>query len=135
MSCTRTSGCWPSLTFTQFGPDTCKSCPRSTIRIFDDMPGAICALIVRLGQQLAVAMKQIYGVPRVAFLFSGGDIAHAHAHVVPMHEETDITSRRYIAEDVVTFRSTPRASDTDLAPRAIELREAFASSVRTKRAR
>jgi hypothetical protein len=46
-------------------------------------------------------MKALYGVPRVAFLFTGGD--HAHAHVVPMHEKTDITSQRYIAEEKLTF--------------------------------
>ena len=34
----------------------------------------------------------------VAFLFTGGDVAHAHAHVVPMHEKTGITSRRCFAE-------------------------------------
>ena len=33
---------------------------------------------------------------RVAFLFTGGDVAHVHAHVVPMQEKTDITSARYI---------------------------------------
>ena len=45
---------------------------------------------------------------RVAFLFTGGDVPHAHAHVVPMVAGTDITSRRYIAEEDLTFQSTPR---------------------------
>ena len=67
-------------------------------------------------------MKALYGVPRVAFLFSGGDHAHAHAHVVPMHEKTDITSRRYIAEESLTFRGVPRASFEELAATAAQLR-------------
>ena len=41
-------------------------------------------------------MKEVYQVERVAFLFTGGDVPHVHAHVVPMHEKTDITSARYI---------------------------------------
>jgi histidine triad (HIT) family protein len=41
-------------------------------------------------------MKEVYGVERVAFLFTGGDVAHVHAHVVPMHHKTDVTSARYI---------------------------------------
>ena len=65
-------------------------------------------------------------MPRGAFLFTGGDIAHVHAHVVPMYEKTDITSRRYIVEDTVTFRAMPPASDGELAQTAAQLRRALA---------
>jgi histidine triad (HIT) family protein len=67
-------------------------------------------------------MKALYSLPRVAFLFSGGDHAHAHAHVVPMHEKTDITSRRYIAEETLTFRGLARAPSEELAATAARLR-------------
>jgi histidine triad (HIT) family protein len=66
-------------------------------------------------------MKNIYRVPRVAFLFTGGDIAHAHAHVVPMHEVTDITSRRYIVENQLTFCPPPCASPEELRGEAQKL--------------
>jgi histidine triad (HIT) family protein len=91
---------------------------------FDDTPFDIVSSIVIVGQKLASAMKRVYRVPRVAFLFTGGDIPHVHAHVVPMHHETDITSGRYIVEKTVTFRSAPRVSDVDLARCASELRQA-----------
>ena len=68
------------------------------------------------------ALKALYGVPRVAFLFSGGDHAHAHAHVIPMHQKTDITSRRYIAEETLTFRGVARAPFEELAAIAAQLR-------------
>jgi histidine triad (HIT) family protein len=71
-------------------------------------------------------MKRTLRVPRVAFLFTGGDIAHVHAHAVPIHEETDITSRRYIVEENVTFRSLPSPSDRELARTAADLRHALA---------
>jgi histidine triad (HIT) family protein len=63
---------------------------------FDDLSGADAARILDLGQRLARRLKAVYGVPRVAFLFTGGDIAHVHAHVVPLHDMTDITSARYL---------------------------------------
>jgi histidine triad (HIT) family protein len=38
-----------------------------------------------------------------------------------MHVNTDITSRRYIAEEQLTFRSTPRVPDSELAETATHL--------------
>jgi histidine triad (HIT) family protein len=100
--------------------------PRQHFAYFDDAPAELLAGIVTVGQQLARAMKQTLRVPRVAFLFTGGDIAHVHAHAVPIHEETDITSRRYIIEDNVTFRGLPSPSDRELARTAADLRRALA---------
>ena len=93
---------------------------------FDATPAEVVSSIVLLGQKLAVAMKRLYPVPRVAFLFTGGDIAHVHAHVVPMWEGTDITSRRYILEDQVTLRAPPCPPETELIATAAELRLALA---------
>jgi histidine triad (HIT) family protein len=94
---------------------------------FDDAPAEVVSSIVLLGQKLAAAMKRLYRVPRVAFLFTGGDIAHVHAHVVPMLEKTDITSRRYIAEERLTFRSLPCPPETELVATAAALRNALAT--------
>jgi histidine triad (HIT) family protein len=100
--------------------------PKQHFPTFDETPPDLVAAIVLVGQRCARAMKRLYGVPRVAFLFSGGDIAHVHAHVVPMHEKTDITSRRYIVENTLTFRAMPPASDNELAQVTAELRRALA---------
>jgi histidine triad (HIT) family protein len=43
-----------------------------------------------------------------------------------MLEKTDITSRRYIIEDAVTFRAMPYASEVELASSAEALRTALA---------
>lgn len=96
--------------------------PREHFAYFDELPGPLAGRIVEAGQGFAKALKAIYGVERVAFLFTGGDIPHAHAHVVPMHEKTDITSRRYIAERELTFRPAARASEAELAGVAERLR-------------
>jgi histidine triad (HIT) family protein len=100
--------------------------PRVHVPYFDDLPADLVAATVEAGQRLARVLKRIRGVRRVAFCFTGNDIAHAHAHVVPLHASTDITSRRYIAEEHVTFRPTPRAPEDDLAAVAARLRAELA---------
>lgn len=88
--------------------------PRRHWPYFEDLPETTASRIIHVGQRLSVAMKNIYGVPRVAFAFTGGDHPHAHAHVIPMHEKTDLT-----------FRSTPKASAADLAKSTAALRRAL----------
>ncbi|CAD5107793.1 HIT family protein [Zestomonas carbonaria] len=100
--------------------------PREHFAYYDDLPGEIAAEIMSVGQRLAPILRRRFDVRRVAFLFTGGDIPHAHAHVVPMVAHTDITSRRYIVEDNLTFRDTPRVPDAELAATARMLRESLA---------
>ncbi len=88
--------------------------PRQHYPFFDDMPPELAAEVVAMGQKIARAQKALYGVARAGFLFTGVDVPHVHAHVVPMHETTDLTSRRYIAEENLTFRPTPRATPEEL---------------------
>src|SRR5690606_12143104 len=61
--------------------------PRDHYAYFDDLPPDLAADVLQLGQRLAKAMKRAYGVERAGFLFTGTDVAHVHAHVVPMHEK------------------------------------------------
>lgn len=99
--------------------------PRDHYPTFDDLTAELASRIVVLGQRFARILKARNGVSRAAFLFTGGDIAHAHAHVLPMIAPTDITSRRYIAEEAITFRPIPRPSEEELGRVAFTLREAL----------
>ncbi len=99
--------------------------PKRHFDYFENAPADIAASIVSLGQRLALVMKQIYRVPQVGFLFAGSDIPHVHAHVIPMHEKTDLTSRHYIVERKLTFRETPRASGDELSGTAALLAAAL----------
>jgi histidine triad (HIT) family protein len=92
---------------------------------FEAMPEDLAAHILALGQKLARAAKKIYGVARVGFMFTGTDVAHAHAHVVPMVEGTDLTSRRYIAEENLTFRQPEMVPAADLQKVADKMRAAL----------
>ena len=99
--------------------------PRAHFDCFDELPPALATEILLLGQRLAAVQKAAYGVRRVGFLFTGGDIPHVHAHLVPLVQGSDITSRRYIAEEQITFRDTPRVPDAELAETADSLRRAL----------
>lgn len=100
--------------------------PREHFPYFEDLPLEVATEILAVGQRLARVLKQRYDVPRVAFLFTGGDIAHAHAHVVPMVSPTDITSTQYIVERPLSFQATPRASAAELHEVGEALRTALA---------
>jgi histidine triad (HIT) family protein len=101
--------------------------PKRHFSYFEDTPADIAASMLALGQRLARVMKEVYRVAQVGFLFAGSDIPHVHAHVVPMHEKTDLTSRHYIAERKLTFRETARASDDELRATAAQLAGALRS--------
>ncbi len=96
--------------------------PRQHTDYFESLPPDVAAEIMLLGQKMATAMKAHYGVERVGFFFTGTDIAHVHAHVVPMHTAGDITSTQYIAEQNLTIRPAARATASELAEAAAALR-------------
>ena len=104
--------------------------PREHFAYFDSLPPSVAQEIFAVGQHLAPILRERSGAQRVAFLFTGTDIAHAHAHVLPLVEATDITSRQYIADEQLTFRSAPRAPDSELVATAAALKAALASSGR-----
>jgi histidine triad (HIT) family protein len=99
--------------------------PKQHYDYYEELPPELAAKIVALGQKLGRAAKKLYGVQRVGFMFTGTDVAHAHAHVVPMVEPTDITSRRYIAEESVTIRPLEQAAPDELNKVAARLKAAI----------
>ena len=96
--------------------------PRAHFTCFDDLPPRLAGQIMRLGQVLARALKAEYGVARVGFVFTGNDIAHAHAHLVPLVASDDITSRRYFANATVDYVGRPREPISQLYATADALR-------------
>jgi len=95
--------------------------PKAHHDYYDDLPPELASAIVHLGQRLGKEMKSLYGVERVGFLFTGTDVAHVHAHVVPMHTKTDITAPIYVEQQDLTFRLAPRADDEELRQTMAEL--------------
>ena len=57
--------------------------PRKHFPYFDDLPAPLAGRIVEVGQGIARAPKAIYGVERVAFLFTGGKPRRGVLALVP----------------------------------------------------
>ena len=102
--------------------------PNDHYPYFDDLPEHLAAHVMATGQRLARALKQWSGQERVAFLFTGGDVPHAHAHCLPMHQKTDITSTRYIAQGDLTFVAPDPVEDAQLADTAAAIRKVLAEA-------
>lgn len=99
--------------------------PTAHIEFFENIPEDIACEIMLLGQKLAVALKRVFGVERVAFQYSGGDVAHAHAHLIPLVEKHDVTSRRYIEQEGITFKPMPNPGNNELRTVAKQIADAL----------
>lgn len=100
--------------------------PRAHHRYYDDVPADVLAEIMTVGQRLAPILRERHGVQRVGCFFTGVDVDHAHAHVFPMTEPTDLTSPAYIVERPLTFRRAPMATPESLDDEAAALTAALA---------
>jgi histidine triad (HIT) family protein len=78
--------------------------PREHYVYFDTLPPELACSIVQLGQRVARAQTAIQ---RAARRLSVHGRPHVHAHVVPLIASDDITSRRYIREEHVTYQDAP----------------------------
>ncbi|PVH30201.1 HIT family protein [Pararhodobacter oceanensis] len=92
--------------------------PKSHYPWFEDLPEALATQITSCAQRLARRMKTLYQVERVALFYTGIHVAHAHAHVVPMHHPHDVTSQAYMAEGLEGYalpKQLPAAEMQDIA--------------------
>ena len=95
-------------------PEHMQIVPRDHVETFDLLDPGMAARILWLGQRAARAMKRLHGVKRVGFVFSGGDVAHVHAHLVPLHAPTDLTSGRYVvAGPLPVYANAPEVPEAD----------------------
>ncbi len=88
--------------------------PREHFPFYDDIRSEVVNEVMSVAQRLAPALRASFRVERIGLFFTGVDIPHAHAHVVPMVEPTDVTSRQYIAEQTLTFRPAALAPAAEL---------------------
>lgn len=48
--------------------------------------------MMALARQLADAQRKLFEPKKVGLLLAGFDVAHAHLHVIPLHDTTDVAS-------------------------------------------
>jgi histidine triad (HIT) family protein len=92
---------------------------------FEEMPDVLAARVMAVSQRIARAMKAVYGVERVSMFFTGIHVAHAHAHLVPMHDVHDVTSAAYLADGLAGFSIPPQLPAEKMAQIAADLRAAL----------
>ncbi|MDP5306962.1 HIT family protein [Paracoccus spongiarum] len=103
--------------------------PRDHHVWFEDLPVDLATRITTCAQAIARAMKRLQGVPRVAMFYTGIHVAHAHAHVVPMHHIHDVTSQAYLADGPEGFSAPPSPSADRMAQVARDLRAALQGAI------
>ena len=69
--------------------------PKTHIDHFIDVPEDLAAHIVQVGQKIGRRIREVLKPERVGNVVAGYGVAHAHYHVIPMHETHDITSQAY----------------------------------------
>lgn len=100
--------------------------PRAHHVWFEDMPEPLASRVMAVSQRLARALKATEGVERVAMVFTGIHVPHAHAHLVPMHHVHDISSAAYLAEGPDGYSLPPQLPAAEMAAIADRLRKALA---------
>lgn len=100
--------------------------PRTHHVWFEDLPPADAAAVMAMSQRVARALKRVYGVERVAMVFTGIHVPHAHAHLVPMMHLHDVTSAVYLRDGMDRFSVPPRLPEDEMARIAAGLRAEIA---------
>ena len=79
----------------------------------DEQPFIELMLVVK---RMASVIEAIYQPKKVGMLAAGFDVAHAHLHVLPMHDYHDITSKAILEGR----RANPTAEELQLAAEDIK---------------
>lgn len=87
---------------------------------FFNLPEPLLLRLMALARRIAGVQKKLFQPLRVGALVAGGDVPHAHFHLVPMREDSDVTSQRSLQGLAV------RVPDEELRERAALIRAALA---------
>jgi histidine triad (HIT) family protein len=66
------------------------------IEEFQDLQGKGYDKLMATVQKVARSLKKTYKPIRVGLMVQGFEVAHAHIHVVPLFEVTDVTSKKIL---------------------------------------
>ena len=73
--------------------------PKQHIDHFTDLPDALAAHLMVIGQHIGRKMMEVLKPSRIGYVVHGFGVAHAHLIVLPIHDATDITSARHARQD------------------------------------
>ena len=75
--------------------------PKQHAPAFFTLDDLYYAALMRSVKRLAAALDAVTHPKKVGVVIAGFDVPHAHAHLIPMHDYHDITSRAYSDPDRV----------------------------------
>jgi histidine triad (HIT) family protein len=67
--------------------------PRNHVAAFYDLDEESFIELMLVAKRMASVIEVLYQPKKVGMLVAGFDVAHAHVHVLPMHDYHDITSK------------------------------------------
>ena len=84
------------LTIEQINPGHALVIPKNHVEQFQDIQSDEYINVMQIVQKIAKSLEKTYKPKRVGLMVQGFEVAHAHIHVAPLFEETDITSKKLL---------------------------------------
>jgi histidine triad (HIT) family protein len=70
--------------------------PKKHVEEFQDLDDVSYTKLMDTVRKVARSLKKTYQPVRAGLMVQGFEVAHAHIHVVPLHEVTDVTSKKLL---------------------------------------
>ncbi len=87
--------------------------PKIHVEEFHELDEKTYGKLMAIVQKVAASLKRTYKPRRVGLMVQGFEVPHAHIHVVPLHEVTDVTSKKLLEH--TALHPTPEALDAEAA--------------------
>ena len=68
--------------------------PKQEVDYFYDIDNNLLSEMIIFAKEIALKMKAVTGCKKVATVVLGLEVAHAHIHLIPMNNESDVDFRR-----------------------------------------
>lgn len=86
--------CVALLTIQPIRPGHTLVVPRTEVDHWLDLPPALAAHLMTVSQRVGRAVQQVSGSARVGLVVAGLEVAHAHLHVIPIDDMSDLDFAR-----------------------------------------
>jgi histidine triad (HIT) family protein len=87
--------------------------PKQHFTEFHDLDRENYSRLMNIVQQVARSVKKTYKPKRVGLLVQGFDVAHAHIHVVPIHQSSDVTSKKLLEGTALELSLDERRAEAE----------------------
>jgi len=73
--------------------------PKTHTTNIEDLNDVLYTSIFSLTKKLSKIVKEITSCKKVGILVAGFDVSHAHVHIIPMFDRTDVCTNRVIQQN------------------------------------